>query len=400
MRYNRVMAKNTHLEHLEDDLFNNGYEGGKNALAFLASLRDMLSATGTGNTKVTVKWDGAPAIVCGKDPNDQFFVGTKSVFNKGQPKIGYDHDLIDYHYETSPVKDVLHKCYDAFKELPIKGVLQGDLLYTKTPPLITMNGKRCYKFKPNTIVYCVEKDTPLGKKVGVSTFGIVFHTKYSGTSVEDMSASFGVDVSGLQKNPDVAVFSAEFQNVNGVANLTVSDKQKLNSQILIAKREMDKARPFLRVLGIKTMDYAPLFKVYFNQVIRSGKIPSTSAAMAAGYGNFIDMKYKTEIAKKKTEKTQKAWDNKRQESLKYLNTNKTAVLSAFSSFKSIISAKEIVLNKLKKIEGVGTFIEDENGYRVTSPEGFVAIKDGTAIKLVDRLEFSRANFTVAKDWGK
>ena len=215
-----------------------------------------------------------------------------------------------------------------------------------------------------------------------------------------MSASFGVDVSGLQKNPDVAVFSAEFQNVNGVANLTVSDKQKLNSEIVIAKREMDKARPFLRVLGSKTMDYAPLFKVYFNQVIRSGKIPSTSAAMAAGYGNFIDMKYKTEIAKKKTEKTQKAWDKKRQESLKYLNTNKTAVLSAFSSFKSIISAKEIVLNKLKKIEGVGTFIEDENGYRVTSPEGFVAIKDGTAIKLVDRLEFSRANFTVAKDWGK
>ena len=270
----------------------------------------MVSATGTGNTNVTVKWDGAPAIVCGKDPNDQFFVGTKSVFNKGQPKIGYDHDLIDYHYETSPVKDVLHKCYDAFKELPIKGVLQGDLLYTKTPPLITMNGKRCYKFKPNTIVYCVEKDTPLGKKVGVSTFGIVFHTKYSGTSVEDMSASFGVDVSGLQKNPDVAVFSAEFQNVNGVANLTVSDKQKLNSQILIAKTEMDKATPFLRVLGSKTMDYAPLFKVYFNQVIRSGKIPSTSAAMAAGYGNFIDMKYKTEIAKKKTEKTQKARDKK------------------------------------------------------------------------------------------
>ncbi len=395
------MAKNTHLEHLEDDLFNNGYEGGKNALAFLASLRDMLSANGGSNTKVTVKWDGAPAIVCGTDPEtDRFFVGTKSVFNKGQPKIGYDHDFIDFHYESSPVKDVLHKCYDAFKDLPIKGVLQGDLLYTKTPPLITMNGKRCYKFRPNTIVYCVEKDTDLGKKVGASNFGIVFHTKYTGPSVPDMVASFGVDVKGLQKNPNVAVFSAEFQNVNGVANLTVSDKQKLNSEIVIAKREMDKARPFLRVLGSKTMDYAPLFKVYFNQVIRSGKIPSTSAAMAAGYGNFIDMKYKTEIAKKKTEKTQKAWEKKRQESLKYLNTNKTAVLSAFSSFKSLISAKEIVINKLKKIEGVGTFIEDENGYRVTSPEGFVAIKDGTAIKLVDRLEFSKANFTVAKDWGK
>ena len=76
------------------------------------------------------------------------------------------------------------------------------------------------------------------------------------------------------------------------------------------------------------------------------------------------------------------------------------MIHALSGFKGLISAKEQVINKLNKIEGVGTFLEDENGYRVTSPEGFVAIKDGTAIKLVDRLEFSRANFTVAKDWGK
>lgn len=67
---------------------------------------------------------------------------------------------------------------------------------------------------------------------------------------------------------------------------------------------------------------------------------------------------------------------------------------------NLINAKEQIINRLKKIEGVGTFLEDENGFKVTSPEGFVAIKDGMAVKLVDRLEFSRANFTVAKDWGK
>ena len=65
-----------------------------------------------------------------------------------------------------------------------------------------------------------------------------------------------------------------------------------------------------------------------------------------------------------------------------------------------MKAKDKIINKLKKIEGVGTFLEDEDGYRVTSPEGFVAIKDGSAVKLVDRLEFSRANFTVAKNWSK
>tara|TARA_B100000427_G_scaffold198525_1_gene164956 strand:- start:3954 stop:5138 length:1185 start_codon:yes stop_codon:yes gene_type:complete len=394
------MAKNTHLEHIEDELINNGYAGGSNAIKFLESLRDMLGATGTGTTKVTVKWDGAPAIVCGKDPNGQFFVGTKSVFNKGQPKIGYDHELIDFHYESSPVKDVLHQCYDAFKELPISGVLQGDLLYTKTPPVATLSGKTGYKFKPNTIVYFVEKGTPLGDKVGASNFGIVFHTSYSGTTVDSMSASFGVDVSGLQGTPSVAVFSSEFQNLNGVANLSKSDKQNFNKQIVIAKSGITKGRNFLDLLGgKKPFEFTALFKMYFNQVVRSGNIPSSSAVMLRSFVIFVTERFDMEIAKKKTEKAQKQWEKKKESTIKYLNNNKTAIHNAMNAFTALMTAKNIIISRLQKVKGIGTFIEDEDGYRVTSPEGFVAIKDGTAMKLVDRLEFSRANFTVAKNWG-
>ena len=83
------MAKNTHLEHLEDDIFNQGFVGAKNSIEFLKSLRDMLS-TGSGgsNTKVTVKWDGAPAIICGVDPVlNLFFVGTKSVSLRLSPNL-------------------------------------------------------------------------------------------------------------------------------------------------------------------------------------------------------------------------------------------------------------------------------------------------------------------------
>ena len=395
------MAKNTHLEHIEDELINTGYAGGSNAIKFLESLRDMLSNTGGNNTKVTVKWDGAPAIVCGIDPKTNlFFVGTKSVFNKGQPKIGYDHDFIDFHYSDSPVKDVLHKCYDAFKDLGITGVLQGDLLYTRTPPAATMCGKVCYKFKPNTITYCVEKNTVMGKKVGDSTFGIVFHTSYSGQSVAEMSASFGVDVSGLQGNPKVAVFSSDFQNVNGVANLSKADKQNFNKQIVIAKSGITKGRNFLDLLGgKKPFEFTALFKMYFNQVVRSGKVPSSSAVMLRSFVTFVTEKFDMEIAKKKTEKSQLQWDKKKQSTIKYLNNNKTAIHSAMNAFTALMTAKNIVIGRLQKVKGIGTFIEDEDGYRVTSPEGFVAIKNGTAMKLVDRLEFSRANFTVAKNWG-
>ena len=72
---------------------------------------------------------------------------------------------------------------------------------------------------------------------------------------------------------------------------------------------------------------------------------------------------------------------------------------AFDGFKNLMDAKVLIINKLVTIKSVGTFLETENGLRATNPEGFVAIKDGAALKLVDRLEFSRANFTVAKDWG-
>ena len=190
------MAKNTHLEHLEDDIFNQGSAGAANAVNFLESLRDMLTAgQGGANTKVTVKWDGAPAVICGKDPQTgQFFVGTKSVFNKTTPKIGYNEEFIDFHYEGA-INGILKQCYRELSKLPIEGILQGDLLYTSTPPLVAIGGKRGYRFKPNTITYLVDQNSEMGGKVAKSKLGIVFHTRYSGSDITSLSASFGVDVS-------------------------------------------------------------------------------------------------------------------------------------------------------------------------------------------------------------
>ena len=400
------MAKNTHLEHLEDDIFNQGSAGATNAVRFLESLRDMLT-TGKGgnNTKVTVKWDGAPAIICGTDPETgEFFVGTKSVFNKTAPKICYTEDFIDFHYPSGAIGDILKQCLKELKKLPIQGVVQGDLLYTKRPNVIAMRGKPCYNFKPNTITYVIPKYSELGAKVSTSKLGIVFHTSYSGSSISEMSAGFGVDVSGMQNVKDVAVFSSSFQNTNGIANLTPGEVNTLNRSIAAADRSLKMGKKFLddiqKTEGPQSFSPPALFKVYFNQVIRSGSTVPDANGIAAGYGAFVIKKYDEEIKKKKTEKAQKEWNDRKTKALSYLNSNKSVMIHALSGFKGLISAKEQVINKLNKIEGVGTFLEDENGYRVTSPEGFVAIKDGTAIKLVDRLEFSRANFTVAKDWGK
>ena len=283
------MAKNTHLEHLEDDIFNNGYAGANNAIGFLESLRDMLTTGHGGNdVKVTTKWDGAPAIVCGR-LEGRFFVGTKSVFNKTQPKICFDEEFIDLHYPGG-LNSILKTCLRELSALPIEGVLQGDLLYTKKPPKVTMCGIACYKFKPNTITYCIEAATELGSKVAASDIGIVFHTAYDGIQG---NASFGVDVSSLQGVPKIAVFSAEFTNVSGRANLTTMEKTKFNTNISKAKRELKIGQNFLNLIGggKKTFEFAALFKQYFNTLIRGGSIPSSSQTLLKGFVSFITTKY-------------------------------------------------------------------------------------------------------------
>ena len=392
------MAKNTHLEHLEDELINNGYAGGLNAIKFLESLRDMLGTQTTG-TRITTKWDGAPAIVCGTDPETGlFFVGTKSAFNK-IPKIASSDSEVDYHY-PGPINGILKKCLEHLKKLPINGVLQGDLLYTTTPGLAKMGGINGYKFRPNTITYFAQQDSPLGDKVAASNLGIVFHTTYSGASMAEMSASFGADVGGLQGFADVAVLSSDFSTTGKAVSLTAMEKAAVNKNINAAKTNLTKGRNFLDLLGgKKPFEFTALFKMYFNQVVRGGVIPSSSSVMLKGFVSFVIQRFDMEIAKKKTEKSQIAWDKKKESTIKYLNSNKTAIHNAMNAFTALMTAKNIIISKLQKVKGIGTFIEDEDGYRVTSPEGFVAIKDGTAMKLVDRLEFSRANFTVAKNWG-
>ena len=397
------MAKNTHLEHLEDDIFNSGPAGVTNSINFLKSLRDMLTeGDGQSAMKVTTKWDGAPAVICGRDPQSQrFFVGTKSVFNKTDPKIVYSEADADRIYPGSTVGSILKECLQRLSTLPIQGVLQGDLLYQKTPSVIMLEGQRNYSFRPNTITYTIPVDSELGERVGKSKLGIVFHTEYTGRTMQDLAAGFGADVSKLQGKPDVAVFSSEFTNVGGAANLSMVEKANVNRTILAAERNFRSGSTFIK--GVQDVGKGPftlpaLFKVYFNQVVREGRVPGADV-MSKQFCCFIDEKFNKEMAKKKTLKSKAEWMKRRNEAVKYLNTNRSSMNSALGGFKNLMDAKVMIINKLTKIKSVGTFLEEEGGLRATNPEGFVAIKDGAALKLVDRLEFSRANFTAAKDWG-
>ena len=393
--------KNTHLEHLEDNILNGGSQGGNEAVAFLRSLGDMLEQGGA-DTRVTVKWDGAPAVICGTNPeNGRFFVGTKSVFNKTDPKIIYSEEDVERMYAPGQLAEKLKASYKYLSTLSIPEVVQGDLLFTDDKYEANIGGDTCVAFQPNTIVYAVPKDSDIGQKIDEAKFGIVFHTAYSGRTLDTMSASFGnIRVQG---NTNVFVTSSDFKNASGEANMTATEKTVYTNLDNKTEGSLKQASRFLDLMKVNDMNKFTLnimFKTFFNTYVRQGRSLVGARNTARDFAQYFSNALDKEIDKKKMKATKDKYLELKNKGLKFISDNQQAIYMTVASYMNLQAAKNFMIRKLQKVNTFGTFLRTPDGYRVTAPEGFVAIRSGQALKLVDRLEFSRANFTADKNWEK
>jgi len=392
--------RNTHLEHLEDDIINRGSKGGENALNFLRSVRNMLAGSSSKKVNMTVKWDGAPAIICGINPeNGKFFVGTKSVFNKNA-KVNYTNADIRKNHSG----ELASKLSIALKELSrlgIKGVLQGDFLFSQSDlKKINLDGDDMISFTPNTITYAVPVNSSIGRQISRARMGIVFHTKYSGKTLDSMTAGFGT-VRGRATN--VFLASAGYRDVSGSAKLTRSELAQFNAKLRMAEGSLSKAAPLLDKMSETSADGLGVgfrLKTFFNHYIRNtqghmAKVRNLVDMFREYYVNIVQ----AEIDAKKTEKGKQKYKDILATNTKFIDRNKNALVMAIASHVTLQNAKNFLINKMSEIQSVGHFLRTSTGYRVTSPEGFVAVdRVAGAVKLVDRMEFSRANFTMPKGW--
>ena len=393
----QTQDKNTHLEHLEDDIINRGTVGGENAVNFLKAVRNMLAGSGKG-TNMTVKWDGAPAIICGINPeNGKFFVGTKSVFNK-TPKINYTVSDINKNH-GGVVADKLKVCLAQLSRLNIKGILQGDLLFTNDLKAITIDGEKMISFTPNTITYAVPVNSGIGKQIARAKMGIVFHTQYNGKSMDNLSASFGTVKGSSSRN----VFLASAGYKSTAVMFDKSELSKFDAQIRMAEGSLRKAAPILNLMSKNISDELSVgyrLKTYFNYYIKNSnagmdKVATMQKQFRDYYENFINM----EIDSRKTPKGKEKFIKAKKDNLQFIDRNRTALYFAIASHITLGVAKNTLLQKMSQIQSIGNFIRTSTGYRVTAPEGYVAVDNvAGAIKLVDRLEFSRQNFTMPKGW--
>ena len=383
-------------EHLEDLIFNKGYAGAEEALNYIESLRHML-AEGTGTTtKLTVKWDGSPAIICGIDPEDsKFFVGTKAVFSKGEPKRGKTAKQIQEWYGDQPeLAEILINALKYLSKLNIGGVVQGDLLFTPGKVnRVEVNGEECYVFTPNTITYAVPVNSLLGERIANAKLGIIFHTTYTGgDNIDTMTAQFGVNISGYTQTRDVWFDDATYKDYTGVASLTPSENAKIEKYLSATVKTMQKIGPQRFDIVLQDREFNRMIKPFINKQIRAG---SHAAEPTVFLQQFIKH-YNDEMMKDVEDPSSRVAQNrlaKIQAKEQWIADNSNNLVGILATYKRVIELKTMLLNKLSQVEGIGTFQKTNDGYRVTSPEGFVAIgHNGGAVKLVDRLTFSRTNF--------
>ena len=400
-------GKNLHLEHIEDEILNYGITGGRASINFIQSLRDMFAGASRSSINMTVKWDGAPAVFAGIDPADgKFFVGKKSVFNV-EPQL-YKTDADVDKYTSGDLNKKLKVALSEFSKLGIKGVLQGDLMFTDDVSTDTIDGKKYYTFQPNTIVYAVDVDSDFGSQIKKAKIGVVWHTTYTGKELQDMKASFGVNISGLKDVSSVWMDDATFKDVSGSATMTEKETADITAELSIAGKTFQKINSSMLTKFLNLQDsftgamVSAGLKTYNNTKVREGKPINNPRAHAQGYVKYVGDKYAAKVKDSKSKAGKDKYKNLQKEYTREVNKHVKNLTEIITFQNAIVKAKMLIVKKLNSVKSIGTFIKTSNGFKVSNPEGYVAIDrvSGNAVKLVDRMEFSYNNFTAIKAWDK
>ncbi|NBP55541.1 hypothetical protein EBU71_03185 [bacterium] len=401
-----VESVNAHMEHLEDLVFNEGIKGTRRAIDFLYDLRDMLKGKSDSKIKATVKWDGSPAIFIGVDPKDKrFFVATKSIFN-ATPKVYKSLKEILADEKDSDLSDKLQTAFTEFSKLGIKaGVYQGDIMFTsKTLKTERIDGESYITFHPNTIVYAIPAKSLLASKISKANIGVVFHTSYTGTSLENLKAEFGKSIINKFKPiPSIWVDDATYKDVTGSATFTRKELSELEGLMNRIEKLFTDIKPSVIEDIRKNTELLELIKIYNNSRIKEGEKITNVTAHVSGLFHFISDRFQKDIDSKKTEKAKATWIEKRKNILSYFTAhNQKDIISVFELTNAISDAKKMIIDKMNEASEIGTFLKTDKGFKPTGVEGFVAIDrlGGNAVKIVDRMEFSKANFSagILKGW--
>ena len=394
LNYIRFLAEadgqvNTHSTHVEEKFI---LDGPKGLDASVEGLRCIVDEIGRGEIPaVSTKIDGIALFFGWTDKG--FFVSNKSLFNK-TPKIAYSNDEIKANWKA----DLFPMMSAALEYLPKvcpkdKCVYQGDFLFSnRTLKSVKVAGVDSWAWHPNIIEYTVSKTSAIGKSVAKAKMGIVVHTRYTWDGINPKTlgvAEFGISKKNFKNSKDVFLID------------TISNLSAQNGDVGFAKGDWDEIGSLLKdALAMKSKidwdllkdsGFSALLLPYYNTFVKSGVIPPV-AARVEGFKAHVQEKMEKAVASRKTEKGQAA-----QRALyePYLDVPAKSLESIFLTMDMLTKVKLMVLDQLNRYALYKNFVVTRGGdYISPKDEGFVIVKSaGRGLKLVDRLEFSRNNFS-------
>lgn len=371
--------KLSHIEHIEDRALQSGDAGFHHAFGTLRGMHNFLSGDKS-HVKVGEKFDGAPSLVWGTNPdNGQFFVSTKSWGNKN-PKINYTPEDIDRNHGHAP--GLVEKLKVALQHLPKvtpKGkIYQGDVMYTQGD---VMDRDDHLAFTPNTITYKIPKDSSEAARAAKAKIGVAAHTEYTGgDTLSGMRPKFGPDLGGFKQHKDVHVISTETRA--NPRNYTPKDKEEFERYMSAAQESYNKLHPDAHGVAQR---HAEHIMPYINSEVRRGGRPTHQ-----GLRDFVMERGQKEISKLKTNKAIERKSDIHNQRLNDIEGNKEHIQKLFDLHGHLQNAKNVLARVAAKNKRFGT----EIGGNESGPEGMVVIdpNKNTIDKAVDRDEFSAANF--------
>ena len=354
-----------------------------------------------GGLILRTKFDGAPAIYAGINPeNGKFFVGSKSIFAKNA-KLNYTEADIRANH-SGGLADKLSQALKYLPALGIKGIVHGDFMFSRSDLMSeTIDGKKYIVFRPNTIAYAVPEGTPLANQIRAAQIGIVFHTTYTGKTMQTLQTHFDVDIASFRKTKDVWFRTNRLLDVTAAARLSKEENARLTS-ILSQAGAIFRTVPSTLLNQIANNEtYRVPIMTYMNQKVRQGQ--HMGPGFAKEVMDFVATKYNKTITDAKRPETKANRRKEKDAVMRWFHNNQAGLRAIFQLQNLLIDAKLLLIRKFNQCNDIGTFLHTpQGGYKVTTPEGYVAAwsSGGDAVKLVDRMEFSRANFLAVKNWGK
>jgi len=347
-------AKDARIEHLEDLVFEKGTRGIREAVEIMRHAAENTRAT------TTVKWDGKPAIIFGRKPDGTFVLTDKSGFSaKGYDGLATSPDHIQQimalrkgdRTELVAIYQKLFPLLRAATPENMRGYVQGDLLYTNTPPEVA----GAFVFRPNFVEYKIPASSQLGQRIAASEVGVAIHTRYKDP---DSSPSA---IKSIALDPVAGLLLIE-PSVKDIQNIELNTQlvKQLSQIISVHGTDIDGLfNPAdLRSAGIT--DLPQLCKRYINS-----RITSNYDNLLNGFGDWLQ----ANVTPRKF--------NNIVEYLQSPRSNTDGITAAFAAFMLLHNIKTDMLTQLDRQQ------PGQEGWVLATPAG--------RAKLVNRFGFSAGN---------